>query len=869
MISKIKLYAIFLFNILLCVSVAGQEIVISGNIKFNDVPEDSDKPNATICVVKDKKNKYFTTSNIDGDYKLIYKYEEDLVIEFRSLGYKSVLISLKDEYIQDNKMTINCTLEIEPILLNAITVKPDNIEQDTVNINLSKYNLKESDNLNNILSKNPNFSVDDEGSIIYKGKNINRILVDGEEFFRHQNSIALDKIEKRMIEGVQIINNYSDKFSIDNTKDNETVLNLKSNKDLNSLLIGSITGGYGFNDKFDAQTAIMSFSKRHNGFITSNNNNLGQSTMNHKDLMSLLGSYQPISIVQSKILNEIFTAENRKKDFASTTNLSYTFQSNSNRLKLMLYFLNRNRENNITEEYEFTNEANYSSTNLSNISSKSNAIFSSINYDRSITDKQVFSYNISSTLLYPKQNVNNSISTTNSSISDVGNTVENNNFKNLITNYGFNNRVQYDNKLLDKLLLTLRLGVYNERSESMSTISLLYNESQNIDYAKDFADISLNLIYTLKKSLSLSAMISPDFNNEKLYDSFDNREIKRRIFTNKFNIALSGKGLWDKIDYRIIIGENYYKWYLNDRQFSKRTVPMNLMFTYENRLNRLYLSCIKSQQLSTIQHGINEFDNNKLVYGDLGNIESLILTDKVVGGYSYNSFISGRTFNAQISYNRIKNSLQPILKEVLNGIFVYELWDVTSAAEIEAKINGGFMLLNQTSFPIKSILSTSYKLSESHNTDENNNVLNLKEQNVIGSIGFKSISKGMVNFESNLKYMYATNSIEDKIYSSHYIQSNYTLWITKDRIEGYLKYIFNTDIISQHQYSRKNIDVSLLYKYNTKLHFCIEGKNIDQFIGLFNNQSYSTRFSISNGISRTVINTAIIPYLIIKLKFNI
>ncbi len=83
-----------------------------------------------------------------------------------------------------------------------------------------------------------------------------------------------------------------------------------------------------------------------------------------------------------------------------------------------------------------------------------------------------------------------------------------------------------------------------------------------------------------------------------------------------------------------------------------------------------------------------------------------------------------------------------------------------------------------------------------------------------------------------------------------------------------MAYICGFSWIFKEEYNRNNFDIGITYKINNKFHLSLSGKNIDQFIPLFENQSYTTRTKIVDGVNQTILYTAAINYLMIKLKYN-
>lgn len=850
-----SLYIIFPLHI------TGQEVKISvhGHVSCREGSAVVNKEGVLVSISSKGAMLAYTYTDSNGRYELICPKQDSLQVSAYNFGYKKRSFYLYELPYIGNKYQMDCVLEEDIQYLEEVLVKPPNIEQDTINIKLEKYMLAENDKLNTILQKNPNFNVDEEGSITYKGKPIHRILVDGDEFFLHQNAIALDKIESRMIDGMQIINNYTDKFSVGNEWDEETVLNLKANKQLKSLLIGSLSGGYGLNNSLDGQLSLMRFAKRHRGFLTNNTNNVGRSTMSSKDLMNLFGDMRPISYIQAKILNALFITENRKKDFASTTNLSYITQGKRSRTQLLFYYLYRDRENSkVTVLSDRSSEINYKNT--SDEKSKSNSFFITFKYDLSPHKSQALNYTFSSIITNPAL--------------DAGNTIIHKDRKNSTTyyngvdSYSFYNKLQYHLKIRERWLWSTVLDSYHESSESQAKLYSIIPVAQVENLEKDYFGVDVYLSYQLHPYVIARIGATPYYSDERISDSYLEEKVRRRSFIGKYTVSVYGQKLWDKWSYKLSIGYTDFNLWTSPGDARYNTIPISGKLAYENRLNRFYVSYLRDKRIPLMNTSTTEIGNNQIFRGD-PNCLTMAEDYSTFGvGYSYNSFITGKSFNLSSSYNTSKNGRQFVFVNLDDGIEYYDVFQLINKQEYQVDINGSFLLFNRSDFPVKTVLASSYKYGKGKTAYLNNSYRKITTQVVTGKVALQSISKRLINFETTIKYTYNTSTINQDNYINHYVESRYALVLNHKKIEGELAYIFNSDWVLQHKYTRNNIDANLTYKLNSKLHFSLEGQNIDQFFPLFDNRSYAIRTRVLDGISQTIFYTQSIRYLLFKIKIN-
>lgn len=834
----------------------GPQIIIQGQVLCMNGDSSVAQSGVLISATHNEIILSYTYTDEYGRYILKCNYNDNLIISAYFFGYKKKEFAIKNLNSDANGYSMNCVLEENAFVLDEVIVKPQNIEQDTINIKINVPTLVGNDNLGKVLQNSANFNIDENGSISYKGKPIHRILVDGDEFFYHQNAIALDKIELRMIDGIQVINNYSDKFTSGNKyNENETVLNLRANQQLTSVLSGSVTGGYGISNAYDAELSLMRFAKNNRGFLVNNTNNISQPTISNSDLIALFGDTRPISYIQGNGINSLFTEENRKKDLAYSSGLSYITQGNHSRLKVLLYYLYRNRANSKTY---MLNDENTTDTYTSYINDKyrSNSGFITFNYDIKPKSEHVINYTFSVILTNPITDFDNDYITHNSSFYDN------------VKSYSFYNKLQYSYHVNDKMLMSLNTSVYNEISDIRAGLTTVSENSLNDKFRKNHYKTDIGLSYIIHPFFVLSVNVIPSFINENMHSTISQNNIERNYFHYQYRFSVLGQKVWDKLSYNLFIGYSDIDFRKDLKSESSGRIIGALKLTYENRLHRVSANFNKNFQIAPFNVGIHTISNNKLFYGDNSNLSSIEDSYLISLGYSYNSFITGRSFNISSAYKRAIGGFQFNLTDYDKGNEIYQTYYSVLKEQVKVSADGTIILLNQSGFPIKSTLGFAYSLGLNNSQGDDNVSYKIKNNEIINNIKLRSISKHMFNFEFYTNYMFNINNVRHSEYKSHHIDSRLEIQLRKNKFEGYWAYVCGLSWMFGEKYNRNNFDIGITYKFNNKFHLSFSGKNIDQFIPLFENQSYTTMTNVVDGVNQTILYTADINYLMIKLKYN-
>jgi hypothetical protein len=85
-----------------------------------------------------------------------------------------------------------------------------------------------------------------DGKVLYKGQQINNVLIDGNEFFGNKHQ-ATQNINAEMIEGIDLLTNYSG-FALADGGYKGIALNLHTKDSYKNKWVSDVELGYGINN---------------------------------------------------------------------------------------------------------------------------------------------------------------------------------------------------------------------------------------------------------------------------------------------------------------------------------------------------------------------------------------------------------------------------------------------------------------------------------------------------------------------------------------------------------------------------------------------------------------------------------------------
>ena len=159
------------------------------------------------------------------------------------------------------------------------TIPPVIVKNDTVVYNTGAYKTRPNATVEDLLKKLPGIEVDKEGNITMQGQEVDKIYIDGKEFFLNDPRIASKNLTADMVQSVEAFDAVSDKSKFTGIKDpiGKKAINLKLKKDKKHGLFGEMYGGAGTNNVYTVGVNANSFrgDQMISAVINSNNiNNL-------------------------------------------------------------------------------------------------------------------------------------------------------------------------------------------------------------------------------------------------------------------------------------------------------------------------------------------------------------------------------------------------------------------------------------------------------------------------------------------------------------------------------------------------------------------------------------------------------------------
>lgn len=182
--------------------------------------------------------------------------------------------------------------------LAEVTVKgekaPVTVKRDTIEFNAGSFKTKANATVEDLIKKMPGIQVESDGTIKAQGETVQRVMVDGKEFFGRDPKLATRNLPADAINKVQVFDKKSDQAVFTGVDDGqrEKAINLELKEEKRNGMFGNMMGGVGSNDRFQAKANLNRFTKKRQLSFLGMGNNVNEQGFSIDDYMNFSGGSQ-------------------------------------------------------------------------------------------------------------------------------------------------------------------------------------------------------------------------------------------------------------------------------------------------------------------------------------------------------------------------------------------------------------------------------------------------------------------------------------------------------------------------------------------------------------------------------------------------
>lgn len=286
--------------LLLCFAITAMaQKNINGTIrgKVTDTASKQSLADATVSIMdtKDSSSVAFAAANDKGVFEIkgLDAGNYRMLISFQGYQNISKLFS-----ITPDKQTIDfgtLFMEKRSVTLQEVIVErpPIAIKKDTVEYNAGSFKTKPNEDVEGLLKKLPGVQVDRDGTVKAQGEQVQKVYVDGKEFFGTDPKLATKNLTADMVESVQVFDDMSDqaKFTKIDDGSRQKAMNIKLKKNMKNGYFGKINVGGGTDGRYDGNLSFNRFKGDMQVSLIAAANNVNKQGFSFTDIISTMGGF--------------------------------------------------------------------------------------------------------------------------------------------------------------------------------------------------------------------------------------------------------------------------------------------------------------------------------------------------------------------------------------------------------------------------------------------------------------------------------------------------------------------------------------------------------------------------------------------------
>ncbi len=262
-----KVFALLSVLLVLCVSAsfAQKQYLIKGTV--TDSMATYKMVNTSISVLNEKDSilvKY-TRADAEGNFILNSPKSGKFILLVTYPGYADYVENFVLDSVNTTKDFGRINLILKATLLQDVIIQGKvasiKIKGDTTEYNAGSYSIAPNSKVEDLLKQLPGIQVDKDGKITAQGETVNKVLVDGEEFFGDDPTLVTKNIRGDMVDKVQLYDKKSDQATFTGIDDGEKskTINIKLKEDKKNGYFGKLEGGVGTDKFYNNQAMFNAF----------------------------------------------------------------------------------------------------------------------------------------------------------------------------------------------------------------------------------------------------------------------------------------------------------------------------------------------------------------------------------------------------------------------------------------------------------------------------------------------------------------------------------------------------------------------------------------------------------------------------------
>ena len=260
----LRLLFAFILVGFMALSANGQSYTVKGTIVDTLNMKSLQYGSVTLVHLPDSSISTFTRTNSEGSFVLHPDTTGKFMVIISFPGFADFVdqLNVKDESeVNLGKIPMLSRRQLMNEFVLRQRMGMIKIKGDTTEYVADSFKVHDNATVEDLLKKLPGIQVDKNGGIVAQGEKVQKVLVDGEEFFSDDPAVVTQNLDAKAVESVQVYDKKSDDalFTGIDDGEKEKTINLKLKEDRKKGYFGKVQAGAGTDGYYEGQGMINAF----------------------------------------------------------------------------------------------------------------------------------------------------------------------------------------------------------------------------------------------------------------------------------------------------------------------------------------------------------------------------------------------------------------------------------------------------------------------------------------------------------------------------------------------------------------------------------------------------------------------------------
>ena len=273
----------------------------SQNIRFEGTVKDTagvalEMANVMAINQQTKAMDAYAITNETGKFVLSLKSSATYTIKVSYIGFQTYE---KTVTTGTSNMTFPVVLK-EGTQLKEVEIvheMPVSVSGDTIIYNSDSFTNGTERKLEDVLKKLPGVEVNKDGEIEVEGKKVQKVMVEGKDFFDGDTKLATKNIPADALDKIQVLRNYNEVSNLKGLENNEEsiALNIKLKEGKKNFWFGDMNAGIGVgmeDTRFIVNPKLFYYNPKYSLNVIANVNNIGELPLTAQDYFKFTGGFK-------------------------------------------------------------------------------------------------------------------------------------------------------------------------------------------------------------------------------------------------------------------------------------------------------------------------------------------------------------------------------------------------------------------------------------------------------------------------------------------------------------------------------------------------------------------------------------------------